>query len=792
MSDVQLVPLHDTTRERYVSYALSVITSRALPDVRDGLKPVQRRILYTMFHELSLHPDARYRKCAAVVGDVMGKYHPHGDQSIYDALARMAQDFSLRATLVDPHGNFGSLDGDPPAAMRYTECRLTSLAEELLVEIKKDTVDFRPTYDGQRDEPVVLPAQFPQLLVNGSEGIAVGLATRIPPHHLGEIIEACVAILDGTATSTADLMRYVQGPDFPTGGKILNDAASLLEIYEQGQGSVRIRGTWSTERDGRKTLIVLNDVPYGVNKAKLIEKIGAEVIAKRLPQVLDVRDESTEIVRVVLELKPDADPEAVMAYLYKRTPLETSFPVNMHVLVPAPTEGNPELCVPERCNLFDVLSHWLDFRIATVRRRFTFDLRKLEERIHLLEGFALLFDALDEAIAIIRASEGRKDAHAKLVARFGLSDVQTDAILDLRLYRLARLEIRLILDELEEKRAKAAEIRQILASEVLLTGVVRTELVELGNLYADPRRTVVGEPVLDLDFDETAYLVVEDAVLIVTREGWLKRQNSITDIERVRVREGDEVGWVFRSDTSKTVTFFASDGGAYTARVGDLPATTGYGAPLQKLFSTDDGARLVGVMVHDTAAMPPLLNGPPPEPDDPAGPWLIAVTLQGRVVRLALEALAEPSTRAGRRYARLADGDAVLAVWPAGGGERVSLASAGGNVLVFPLSEVAVLKAAGKGTTAIKLKADDEVLGFELAAAPDAGVEVQTTNGRPVTASEKAFGLGQRAARGHAVIRRGGLTGWTRPLVVGPGVLRAAADGGEGGRGVADEPEEAK
>ncbi|MFM2162326.1 MAG: hypothetical protein RLZZ383_1838, partial [Pseudomonadota bacterium] len=287
MTDILPVPLHEAARERYLNYAMSVITSRALPDVRDGLKPVQRRILYTMFAELSLHPSSRYRKSAAVVGDVMGKFHPHGDQSIYDALVRMAQPFSLLAPLVDPQGNFGSLDGDPPAAMRYTECRLTPIAEELLQEIKKSTVDFRPTYDGQRDEPVVLPAQFPQLLVNGCEGIAVGLATRIPPHNLGEVLDACIAVIDGVATTNAELVRIVRGPDFPTGGRILNDAAELLEIYEKGHGSVRLQGTWEVETEGRRTRVVVTSIPYAQNKAKIVERIGLAVEERKLPQVVD-------------------------------------------------------------------------------------------------------------------------------------------------------------------------------------------------------------------------------------------------------------------------------------------------------------------------------------------------------------------------------------------------------------------------------------------------------------------------------------------------------------------------
>ena len=445
-ASVEDVPLHTAASERYLNYALSVITSRALPDVRDGLKPVHRRILYTMYSEMALHPSGRYRKCAAVVGDVMGKYHPHGDSSIYDALVRMAQDFTMRAPLVDGQGNFGSLDGDPPAAMRYTECKLRPLAEELISEIKKSTVDFQPNYDGQRLEPLVLPAQFPQLLVNGSEGIAVGMATRIPPHNLGEVCQAAIKLIDDDL-SVAQLMRWVKGPDFPTGGQIITDHADIREIYETGSGTIRVRATYEVEKDQRRRQIILNSIPYGANKSKLIEAIGAEVRNKKLPQVVDVRDESTDDVRIVLELKTGASAEAVMAYLYKRTGLQSTWSINLTALIPTDREG---ICTPKRLDLKEMLQYWLDFRFETVRRRYEHDLRILRERIHILEGFALVFDALDEAIAIIRASEGRRDASQQLMDRFDLSEVQTDAILDLRLYKLARLEILIIRDELAE------------------------------------------------------------------------------------------------------------------------------------------------------------------------------------------------------------------------------------------------------------------------------------------------------------------------------------------------------
>ncbi len=757
MSDVQPISLHEAARERYLAYALSVITARALPDVRDGLKPVQRRILYTMFHELHLHAGSRYRKSAAVVGEVMGKYHPHGDQSIYDAMVRMAQDFSLLAPLVDPHGNFGSMDGDPPAAMRYTECRLRALAEELLSELKQQTVEYRPTYDGQNQEPVVLPAQFPQLLVNGCEGIAVGLSTRIPPHNLGEVIDGCVAMIDGEAHTVADLLHHIKGPDFPTGGRILNDRASLLQVYENGQGPVKVRGEWTTDRDSRRLQVIITSVPYGLNKAKLVERIGADIMQRKLPQVIDIRDESTDDVRVVLDLKQGASADAVMAYLFKRTALEGSFPVNMNALVPV--EGSL-VCRPERLDLFAMLQHWLDFRYETVRRRFEFELRKLRERIHLLEGFAIIFADLDEVIRLIRKSDGKKDAARRLMEAFPLDDIQTEAILELKLYKLAKLEIRLILDELEDKRAQAADIERILASEELMWGVIRTELLELKAHYAEPRRTTIGEPVKVLEFDETAYIVKEETFLVVTRDSWVKRQSSYTDISKIRCREGDEIGWLIRTDTRTTVTFFGSDGAAYTMLVGDIGATTGYGVPLQRHFALADGAVVAGVVVNDPETWGPTVDLAP-EGDEPKGPYVVSVTKSGRVQRLAMAAFSDASNRNGRKFARVGDGDRVIAAYAAGGGEHICVASIEGNALSFPVAEAHILKAAGKGTTAIKLKKTDHVFAFELGCKETDGPTVHTTNGREIVVNARHYG-GARAARGKAVIRRGGLENWTR------------------------------
>ncbi len=765
MQAVQPIQLHQAARERYLNYAMSVITSRALPDVRDGLKPVQRRILYTMFNELSLHPTGRYRKCAAVVGEVMGKFHPHGDQSIYDALVRMAQSFSLRYALVDGQGNFGSLDGDKAAAMRYTECRLRALAEELLTEIKKQTVDFRPNYDGQRFEPIVLPAQFPQMLVNGVEGIAVGMATRIPPHNLAEIIDACTALIANPRLEVHDLMQFVKGPDFPTGGRITTDASELLAIYQTGQGTMRVRATWRVETADRRKIIVIDSVPYGQNKSKLIEKVGQLVASKKLPLVVGVRDESTEDVRIVLELKRSASPEKAMAFLYKHTPLECTWSVNLTALVPS--KGDAELPVPQRLDLRECLRHWLNFRFRTVKRRFEFELAELLKRIHILRGFVIVFDALDEAIRLIRASEGKRDAAERLMDAFDLDELQTDAILEMQLYKLSKMSIEAIREELEEKLAAAAKIEAILSSSVKLWDQVKSELLELRKLYGDKRRTVIGGPVRELTYDEDAYIVKEDAFVVVTRDGWIKRQSSYSTIDKIRVRDEDEVGWLIKAHTRSTITIFGSQGAAYVLRVDDVPATTGYGDPLQRIFRFTDGERVVGVVSHDARHRQHLQEAlPMATGDDPPPPYGIALTEQGKVLRFALAAHEDVSNSNGRKYARLKGGDAVLAVYAIDGQDKVAVATRGGRAMVFPISEVSILKNAGMGVMGIKLRDGDKVLAFELCSGSLDGPEVFTNKGRDLVVRERKFGLSSRGARGNVVLKRGSIDRWTRSTIV--------------------------
>src|SRR5512134_1773998 len=662
--------LRQAAEERYLSYALSVITSRALPDVRDGLKPVQRRILYTMWQQ-NLTADAKHRKCAKVVGDVMGSYHPHGDAALYETLVRMAQPFSLLYLLVGGSGNFGSLDGDPAAAMRYTECRLARLSDDMLTEIEQRTVPFRPNYDGTKTEPVVLPARIPNLLINGATGIAVGMATNVPPHNLGEVCTALLKLLDNPDLSSLQLCRYVKGPDFPTGGQILNTADELKDIYRTGSGTIRLRATWEgggISRSGRT--LVITSIPYAVNKAALVERIADVVMSRKLPPLLDVRDVSTDDVRIELELKREADPRMVMAYLFKNTPLQTNVIVNLTCLIP--TE-NPEVGRPERLDLKSILWHFLHFRLEVVTNRLEHELDALKKRIHVLEGFEKVFDALDEIIKIIRKSDGKADAATKIMKRFELDDEQADAILELKLYRLARLEILVIQNELADKRKRSRQISGLLKDEDGRWKVVRDEIEEIQANYAkaDKRRTLI-ESEEEVAFTEDDFIVEEDNVVIVSRDGWVKRQKEVRDLSTTRLREGDSVLAVLPGSTRATVAFFTNLGAAYTSRIIDVPASTGYGEPVQKLFKLRDGERVIAALSLD----PPVAGEITPKKEG-AVPKVhaLAVTSDGYSLRFGLDGFVEPSTRAGRRYARPSDGVEVLGVAKITGEEIVIAAT---------------------------------------------------------------------------------------------------------------------
>jgi DNA gyrase subunit A len=757
---ITLVSLRQETEERYLTYAMSVITSRALPDVRDGLKPVQRRILYTMYHDLHLTFDGRPRKSAKIVGDVLGNYHPHGDDAAYEALVRLAQPWVMRVPLVHGQGNFGSVDGDVPADKRYTEAKLAAAAEALMAELNRHTVAMRPNYDNSRQEPVVLPAQFPHLLVNGSSGIAVGLATNIPPHNLGETCNAAVLLIDNPEATTAQLMQKIKGPDFPLGGKVVTDRATLRKIYEEGTGTIKIQAEWTTEEVGHKKQIVITSLPYGVDKGKLESDIGAIISERRLPQLVNLVNESNEKegMRIVLEMKGNADAELIMAYLYKHTELQETFPVNLTCLVPEKNSQNQEVTRPKRLGLKEMLRHFLDFRLETVRRRFQYELQQLRHRIHILEGFRIIFNALDEAIKLIRESPGKQEAGARLMQRFKIDEEQATAILDAQLYKIAQMEIRKILDELKEKKAKAAQIEAILSSEKKLWGVVKEELTAVAEKYGgkDRRRTKMGSAEDTLEFDPEAYIAKENTNVVLTRDGWIKRVGRLDSVEKTRVREGDEVIAVVPGATNEHVIFLAEDGTSYTMRMIDVPASSGHGDPITRFFRLGDQVKVIAAISTDerfTPADQPPKKRPRPD-DDPPGPYLLVVTAQGQVVRTPLSPFRTASTRVGRRYVRLGEGDTVVMACVLRDETSLFLASASGHVIHFDVDEVNILAGVGKGVMGIKLEEDDVCLGGLAVRDNRDTLTVQTSDGKPMEFRRSRYDLVSRGGKGFEAVKR--------------------------------------
>ncbi|MFT4558482.1 MAG: DNA gyrase/topoisomerase IV subunit A [Planctomycetales bacterium] len=753
---VEFVSISQETRRRYLNYAMSVIQSRALPDVRDGLKPVQRRILYVMYNGLHLTHDAKTRKCAKICGDTTGNYHPHGDQSVYDALVRLAQDFTYRAPLIDGQGNFGSVMGLPAAAPRYTEARLTAIAEHLMNELKYDTVDMRPTYDGATAEPVVLPSRYPNLLVNGAQGIAVGMATSIPPHNLGEVIRACIHLIDSPQATVTQLMKYIKGPDFPLGGRIVTDRSDIRKMYEEGRGSVKVRGEWRFDKERRKEVqdrLVIYSLPYHVETGSLTAEIGNIIANRKLPMLEEVNDETDDRngLRIVLELKSGADPDAVIAYLYKNTSLEQNFSYNATCLVP----DDSGMMVPARATLAEMLQHFLVFRQETVRKRFQYQLAQLEKRIHILEGFCIIFDGLDKALKLIRASTGKQDACKKLMKAFPLDEVQTMAILELQLYRISSLEIDDIREELADKQKQASKIRSILKSEVKLWKVVRTELEELSNQFADRRRTGIGSSEEITEFAAETYIVRENTNVVVTREGWLKRVGRLAKVSSTRVREGDSVLDVLPGSTVDNAIFFSSDGVAYTLSIDQVPPSSGYGEPLAKHVRMGDGVSIVMAISTDARFTPEDEL----EDDASTAPYLLVATAQGQVMRVSLSTFRPPSTKVGRKFCRLRKGDSVVHVELVTEHQTMFLATRKARIIHFSIDDVPVLSGPGIGVKGIKMESGDEVLGAKLLTRPSDTLRVDNSNGTTLSFGQMKYNVTSRGGKGVKTSQRNEFSG---------------------------------
>lgn len=751
LSSGKIVPVKITEEMKtsYINYAMSVIVERALPDVRDGLKPVQRRILYSML-ELGNRPDRPHKKSARIVGEVMGKYHPHGDSAIYDAMVRMAQPFSYRYMLVDGHGNFGSVDGDPPAAMRYTEARLSPLAMEMLRDIDKDTVDFYPNFDDSLEQPVVLPSKFPNLLVNGASGIAVGMATNIPPHNLGEVIDGLIALIDNPDIDIRGLMKYIKGPDFPT-GSIIQGREGIREAYSTGRGRIRVRGKTQIEQlSNGKTRILITELPYQVNKARLIEKIAELVRDKRVDGITDLRDESDKTgMRIVIELRRDASPHVVLNRLYKHSQLEDTFGVIMLALV----DNEPKVM-----NLKEVLNHYLDHQKEVVLRRTRFELRKAEERAHILEGYRIALNNIDEIIAIIRAAYD--DAKERLMDRFGLSERQAVAILDMQLRRLSGLEREKIDQEYAELMKTIERLKAILGDMNLVYQIIKDELTEIKEKFADPRRTKIGLSVGDLE--DVDLIAEEDIVVTLTHHGYIKRLPVDTyraqrrggrGITALRAKTDDFVEMLFVASTHSYVLFFTNKGRVYRLRGHEIPEAgrNARGFAVVNLISFEPGERIQATI---------------PISDYNDDQYLVMATRSGIVKKTALKEF-DTNRSGGLICITLVDDDELVGIELTDGNSELMLVTKYGQAIRFAEEQIRPMGRTAQGVMGIRLDDQDEVVSL-AAASDDAELLVVTEKGYGKRTAISEYPLQNRAGKGVITLKKNERTG----PVVGAQVVR--------------------
>ncbi len=721
--------IHDEMKESYIDYAMSVIVGRALPDVRDGMKPVHRRILYGM-SQLGVTPDKPYKKSARIVGEVMGKYHPHGDSSIYDAMVRMAQDFSMRYPLVDGHGNFGSIDGDGAAAQRYTEARMSYFSLQMLRDIEKNTVDFAPNFDGEEKEPVVLPSRYPNLLVNGSNGIAVGMATSIPPHNLTEVIDATVKIIDDPEATVEDLIKIVQGPDFPTGAQILGKSG-IRDAYRTGTGKIKVRAICEIEETKKGRLqIIVSEIPYAVNKARLIEKIADLIKDKRIDGISDIRDESNrEGMRIVIELKRDANPQITLNQLYKHTQMQDNFSCIMIALV----DGQPKLL-----NLYDMLSEYIKFQKEVVTRRTQFDLEKAEARAHILEGLRIALDNIDEIIKIIRNSYN--DAKEKLMERFGLSAIQAQAILDMRLARLQGLEREKLDKEYSELMDRIAYYRAILSDEAMLMGVIKAELLEVRDKWGDERRTKLSPDASD--FEDEDLIEEENVAVTLTHLGYIKRVPADTykaqrrggkGIMGITTRDNDFVKDLIMTSTHDYLMFFTNTGKAHKLKAFEIPeaSRTARGTPAVNFLSLMQRERITALI---------------PVKEFAEDKYLIAVTKQGTIKKTSLSEYNTNRT-SGIIAIKLKDDDRLIDVKQTTGSNSVIIVTKKGKCICFSEEDVRAMGRIAGGVRAIKLDKDDEVVSMSLVD-PEQELLVVTENGYGKRTPVKEYKIQVRGGKG--------------------------------------------
>lgn len=735
------VDISQEMKESFISYAMSVIVSRALPDVRDGLKPVHRRILYAM-HDMGLTPDKAFRKSANTVGEVMANYHPHGDSSIYEAMVRMAQDFNMRYMLVEGQGNFGSVDGDPAAAMRYTESRFSKIALELLRDIDKETVNFVPNYDGRKEEPAVLPSRFPNLLVNGSGGIAVGMATNIPPHNLIEVIDGVTAMIDNPNITIPELMRIVKGPDFPTAGEILG-YSGIRRAYETGRGSIIMRAKTLIEEEKGKPRIIVTEIPYQVNKARLVEKIAELVREKKIEGITDLRDESDRKgMRIVMELRRDVIPKVILNNLFKHTQMQTTFGVNMLALV----NGRPRVL-----NLRDMLFYYLEHQREIIRRRTEYDLKQAEARAHILEGLRIALDHIDEIISLIRASQTTEEARDGLMTNFSLSYEQAQAILDMRLQRLTGLEREKIENEYQELLARIAELRSILADEGKIYGIIRDELEEIKEKFGDDRRTIIT---VDENHIEDADLIPEeDVVITLTHDGYIKRLPVSTyraqkrggrGIQGLGTKDDDFVEHLYITNSHDYIMFFTSKGKVYRLKGFEIPdlSRTAKGTPIINLIQIEKGERVSAVI-------------PVKEFDQER--FLFFATKKGIIKKTTLESY-ENIRKGGLIAVNLREDDELIGVRLTDGNQEIIMGTKNGMSVRYKESDVRTMGRNATGVKGITLDDDDDVIDMDVIK-PNAEVLIVTANGYGKRTPVDEYRIQSRGGKGiktHNVTERSG------------------------------------
>lgn len=732
-------------KKSFIAYAMAVNVSRAIPDVRDGLKPVHRRILFDMYNELSLTADKPYRKCALIVGDVLGKFHPHGDSSVYDALVRLGQDFSIRCTLVDGHGNFGSVDGDPPAAYRYTEARLSRIAGEMLRDIEKKTVDFYPNFDDTRDQPVVLPSRYPNLLVNGSDGIAVGMATSIPPHNLAEVINGTIALLDNPDMDIDELIEYIPAPDYPTGALIMG-RAGIKKAYKTGKGNAIIRSRTEIEdMPGGKSRIIVTEIPYQVNKAKLIESIADLVKQKRIEGISDVHEQSDrEGMRIVIEVKKDVSPQVVLNLLFKHTQMQISNPMIMLALV----DG-----VPKVLNLKEILEAYIKHQKDVVTRRTKYDLDKAQEREHILLGLVKALANIDEVVELLKKSRDRADAVVNLCDRFELSEKQANAILDMRLQRLTSLEVEKLQAELAELEKLITDLKDILANPQRVVDIIKTEMGEIRDKYADKRRSEISIDYSDLDIEDL--IEQEDIVVTVTHDGYIKRmavdeyrtqRRGGVGVTAMKAKEEDFVENVISTNTHVPLLFFSNKGKVYRIKGWQIPeaAKTSKGRAMINVLSLEEGEKI---------------NAYVPMPAGSTG-YLTMATKQGLIKRTSLEEFERIQTN-GKIAISLTEGDELIGAQLTSGEDELLMASTGGKCIRFAESDVRPTGRTSQGVRSIKLAEGETVV--DMTKVKD-GVEVftLTENGYGKRSDISEYSLQGRAGKG---VKAGNLTEKTGNIV---------------------------